>query len=118
MGHFVVRLTKAFPMPNSSPVDHLFSAIYEFFQIQLTQTEVDYIQSLDQRNYDSLVKAYCARCNVTPALPGFERLQGFKRIDILGDKRGWWGLWITFDDFANSWHLNLGLVDLRPGRPE
>ena len=94
---------------------HLFSGIYEFFQIQLTQTEVGYIQSLDQRNYDILVKACHARCNVTPALPGFERTQGLKRIDILGDQRGFWGLWITFDDLSNCWHLNLGLVNLRPG---
>jgi hypothetical protein len=72
------------------------------------------MQSLDQNNYDILAQAYHARCDVTPALPGYERLQGLKRIDILGDKRGFWGLWISFDDFAKSWHLNLGLVNLRP----
>jgi hypothetical protein len=105
-------------MSFSCHLAHLgISAIYEFFQKRLTHSEVRYIQSLDPRNYDILVDAYCARCNVTPALPGFERLQGLKRIDILGDKRGFWGIWISFDDSSSSWHLNLGLVNLRVGPP-
>lgn len=95
----------------------ILSTIYEFFQTRLTQDEAALIRSLDRRNYDALVETYLARCRVTPALPGFERLQGLKRIDTLGNHRGFWGLWITCDDLSNSWHLNLGLVSIRPGHP-
>jgi hypothetical protein len=60
-------------------------------------SEVDYLQSLDPGNYDILVNAYFARCNVTPALPGFEQSQGLKRVDLLGDQRAFWGLWVSVD---------------------
>ena len=92
---------------------HLFSAIYDFFQTQLTHREVDYLKNFNESNYDLLVDACRARCEVTPALHDFERLQGLKRVDVLGDKRAFWGLWITVNDVTNSWHLNLGLVSLR-----
>ena len=101
---------------STAAVWDILNAIYEYFQTPLKQSEVDYLQSLDPGNYDILVNACYARCNVTPALPGFEHSQGLKRVDLLGDQRAFWGLWVSVDEAANSWHLNLGLVNLRPGR--
>lgn len=93
----------------------LLHAIYEYFQTPLTYAEVGYLQSLDPNNYDVLVAAWRARCNVTPSLPGFEAAQGLKRADLLGDQRAFWGMWVSIDDAQNSWYLNLGLVNLQSG---
>ena len=90
-------------------------AIYDYFQTPLTHAEVDFLSGLHPDNYPRLVDAWIARCNVTPALPGFEARQGLKRVDLLGDKRCWWGCWIDIDQASGSWYLNLGLVNLRPG---
>jgi len=94
--------------------DILFG-IYEFFQTQLTPGEVEHIQGIDPRNYDILSEACNVRRNTTPAPPGFEHSLDLKRIDLLGDARGFWGLWVSFDEHSILWHLNLGLVNLRPG---
>lgn len=94
--------------------DILF-AIYDYFQTPLTHAEVDFLSGLHPDNYPRLVDAWMARCNVTPALPGFEARQGLKRVDILGDRRCWWGCWVCVDQASGSWYLNLGLVNLLPG---
>lgn len=94
----------------------VLSAVYDYFQTPLTHTEVEFLGGLHSDNYDRLVDAWKARCNVTPALPGFEARQGLKRVDLLGDKRCWWGCWVEIDQTNGSWYLNLGLVNLRPGR--
>ncbi|KDQ54297.1 hypothetical protein JAAARDRAFT_60702 [Jaapia argillacea MUCL 33604] len=90
----------------------VMEAIYEFFQTPMKQSEVDFISNLSHSNYEILCDAYRRRCHSTPGLQAFELLQGIRRVDVLGDRRVWWGTWITYHN-DGTWRLNLGLVPLR-----
>ncbi|KIJ11713.1 hypothetical protein PAXINDRAFT_84136 [Paxillus involutus ATCC 200175] len=90
-------------------VQDLFNAIHEYFQISLTRPEFEYIKSLDRNNQHVLEDAFEQRVLHSDALPGWERRQGIRRVDCLGDRKHWWGVWMTQQ--AGSWWLNLGLIN-------
>ncbi|KAF8124588.1 hypothetical protein EV363DRAFT_1354012 [Boletus edulis] len=87
----------------------LFEAIYEYFQIPLTHPEVQYICGLHPSNLRRLTDAYYERCRESVALPGWEARQGLKRADVLGDRKYWWGVWMS--SRCGVWWLNLGLMN-------
>ncbi|KAH7920770.1 hypothetical protein BV22DRAFT_1107536 [Leucogyrophana mollusca] len=87
----------------------VLDAIYEFFQSPLTGPEVSYLESLSRGNREHMEQAFRRRCRESPGLPGFEWRQGLRRVDCLGDKTSFWGLWITFLP-DSTWYLNLGLI--------
>ncbi|KAG9308210.1 hypothetical protein JVU11DRAFT_12223 [Chiua virens] len=95
----------------STPVTlrNLFDAIYQYFQVPLTYPEVQYIFKLNPSNYWRMTDAYRIRCRESAALPGWEAKQGYRRADVLGDRRHWWGVWIS--SRHGRWWLNLGLVN-------
>ncbi|KIJ59984.1 hypothetical protein HYDPIDRAFT_32710 [Hydnomerulius pinastri MD-312] len=88
----------------------LFEAIHEYFNTPLNRVEVDYITSLGRNNYNTLVDAYRQRCRGSSSLPGWEAQQGFRRVDCLGDRKHWWGVWISPSP-DGTWCLNLGLIN-------
>lgn len=96
---------------HSKPVTlrDLFEAIYQYFQVPLTYPEVQYICDLNPSNYHRLADAYYQRCRESMALPGWEARQGFRRADVLGDRKHWWGVWIS--SRHGVWWLNLGLMN-------
>lgn len=96
---------------HSAPVTlrDLFEAIHQYFQVPLTYPEVKYICELHPDNYRLLTDAYYERCRESAALPGWEARQGYKRVDVLGDRKYWWGVWIATRN--GTWWLNLGLVN-------
>ncbi|EGO04040.1 hypothetical protein SERLA73DRAFT_175771 [Serpula lacrymans var. lacrymans S7.3] len=93
-------------------VGDILRGIYEYFQQQLTQEEVDHIARLGRDNYCILLDACYKRCLATPGLPGYEQSLGFRRVDCLGDKKIYWGLWVTYNS-DSTWQLNLGLINQR-----
>ncbi|KAF9234745.1 hypothetical protein BU15DRAFT_52219, partial [Melanogaster broomeanus] len=93
----------------------LFDAIYQYFQTPLTHPEVEYIRGLDRNNYHVLEDAYRRRCRESTSLPGWEARQGLRRVDCLGDRKHWWGVWITQQ--GGTWVLNLGLINLAHPQP-
>lgn len=66
-------------------------AIYEYWQHQLSERDVRHLQKLNSQNYGLLVDAYHQRCKRSHSIRGWERSQGLRRIDLLGDNRKWWG---------------------------
>ncbi|KAG6328873.1 hypothetical protein ID866_10216 [Astraeus odoratus] len=95
-------------------VRDLLDGIYAFFQIPLTRAEVEHISSLGTDNYHRLVDAYRKRTTENqPRVRGlreWEWRQGLRRVDCLGDRKWWWGTWVTYNS-NGTWHLNLGLVN-------
>ncbi|EPQ51725.1 hypothetical protein GLOTRDRAFT_48150 [Gloeophyllum trabeum ATCC 11539] len=97
---------------NPVTVWDIMHAIYEFFQKPMTQREVDYVSAIEPGNYEMLCEAFYKRIYDSSNIPEWERLRGIKRVDVLGDRRVWWGLWITYNP-DDTWQLNLGLMPLR-----
>ncbi|TFK46515.1 hypothetical protein OE88DRAFT_1729062 [Heliocybe sulcata] len=90
----------------------VMNAIYEFFQKRLRKREVEFIQSLQPGNEAILRDSFYRRCQDSPGLYEWEVQQGYKRVDVLGDSRVWWGVWVTYNP-DDTWQLNLGLMPLR-----
>ncbi|KAI6120072.1 hypothetical protein EV401DRAFT_2209200 [Pisolithus croceorrhizus] len=93
-------------------VRDLLEGIYAFFQTHLTRAEVEHISSLGQGNYRLLMDAYTHRTTQRQlgVLRDWEWREGMRRVDCLGNRRWWWGLWVTYNS-DETWHLNLGLVN-------
>ena len=87
----------------------ILHAIYEYFQKPVTQEELTFLQNLDASNHATLLDALHRRCAATPGLPEFELSRSPRRVDALGDRRKFWGLWIK-NNGDGGWHLNLGLT--------
>ncbi|KAI6011122.1 hypothetical protein EDC04DRAFT_781420 [Pisolithus marmoratus] len=90
----------------------LLEGIYAFFQTHLTHAEVERISSLGQDNYRSLVDAYRRRTTQRQlgVLRDREWREGLRRVDCLGDRRWWWGAWVTYNS-DGTWQLHLGLMN-------
>lgn len=103
-------------------------AIYEYWQQQLTERDVAHLQRLDSQNYGLLVDAYHQRCRRSHSIRGWERSQGLRRVDLLGDNRKWWGkcspryrrmflliswpgLWLSYGG-NGTWYANLGTISV------
>lgn len=84
-------------------------AIYDHLRKPITQEELSFLQSLDPSNHTIFLDALQRRCAATPSLSESELSQGLRRVDALGDRRKFWGLWIKYNG-DGSWHLNLGLI--------
>ncbi|KAF9218685.1 hypothetical protein BS17DRAFT_519681 [Gyrodon lividus] len=97
-------------------IQDLLDAIYQYFQTPLTHPEVEYIKRLDRSNYHVLEDAYRHRCLQSNALPGWEARQGLRRVDCLGDRKYWWGVWVS--QRGGSWWLNLGLINPAHRQPQ
>ncbi|KAJ3550642.1 hypothetical protein NM688_g5025 [Phlebia brevispora] len=103
-GPIAIQKTKAIKVLD------VLMAVYDYFQEQLSEEDVRHLRRLNPNNYRMLVDAYQQRCRRSLTLRGWERRQGLRRVDLLGDNRKWWGkgLWITYVN--GSWYCNLGTV--------
>lgn len=101
--------------PKGVTVWDVFNGIYEYFQKRVGRRELDRMKELlgDDRLEEKLTDAFYQRIRVTPALPGYELKEGLKRVDCLGDRCFFWGLYVSYNDVDNTWQLNLGLVNRR-----
>ncbi|KAI6140982.1 hypothetical protein BKA82DRAFT_2655150, partial [Pisolithus tinctorius] len=90
----------------------LLKGIYAFFQTRLTRAEVEHISSLGPNNYGLLVDAYQRRTTQRHlgVLRDWEWREGMRRVDCLGDRTWWWGVWVTYNS-NGRWQLNLGLAN-------
>ncbi|KAL4064730.1 hypothetical protein V8B97DRAFT_1300688 [Scleroderma yunnanense] len=100
---------------NTVTIRDLLDGIHTFFQTPLTHAEVGHISTLGRDNYSLLVDAYRKRTTdprvgADTGLRDWEWRQGLKRVDCLGDRRWWWGVWVTYNS-NGTWNLNLGLVN-------
>lgn len=109
-GHIRVKSSK----PKGVTVWDVFNGIYEYFQKRVGRRELDRMKELlgDERLEEKMADAFYQRVRVTPALPGYELKEGLKRVDCLGDRCLFWGLYVSYNE-DGSWQLNLGLVNRR-----
>ncbi|KAI0365808.1 hypothetical protein BV20DRAFT_953601 [Pilatotrama ljubarskyi] len=86
-------------------------AIYDFFQVPITQEQANYMERTYPDVWKDCVEAFRTRCTRSQhiAIPVTEWRQGVKRVDCLGDRVKYWGMWATHNPDA-TWQLNLGLV--------
>lgn len=94
----------------SLSIEDLFHEIYNFFQIPLSPPEVERICAAKPDNMQSLQAAFGKRIAAQPGATHNEWRMGLKRVDCLGDRRWWWGVWITYN-WNKTWQLNLGLIN-------
>lgn len=73
-------------------VQDVLDAIYEWLQIPLTRAEMEHIENVNPDAVDAILHALQERAFTSPTLHGWEHRQGPRRIDCLGDVRGWMGL--------------------------
>lgn len=84
----------------------VLNAIYEHFSEPITREDLDYLQNLDPMNHAIILEVARSRINAPPgSTPAFFGTRGMKRVDILGDKRRFWGLWVT--QTVDGWYLNV-----------
>ena len=104
-GNVVVKNRK------SVTVGDIFNAVYEYLQIPLSVSEAEGILSFPGGDEKMRRVEYACwrRCQVTPALPGFERTQGIKRVDLLEGSSVYWGMWPDYRP-DRTWVLVLGFL--------
>ncbi|KAI0667252.1 hypothetical protein C8Q78DRAFT_982735 [Trametes maxima] len=88
-------------------------AIYDFFQVRLRTDEAEYFQRVLPEQWREWSRAFYLRCATAPhiAVRDAERNQGMRRVDCLGDRVKFWGLWITHNP-DRTWQIQLGLDSL------
>lgn len=114
-GPVVIDNSKGEGQGRAVTVRDLFDAIYRYFCVPLTLAEVRYVCGLHPSNYHRLADAYRQRCRESDGLEGWEAQQGFRRADVLGDCKYWWGVWVSTRE--GVWWLNMGLVNLAHRKP-
>jgi len=109
-GHVEIKASR----PKGVTVWDVFNGIFEYFQKRVGRRELDRMKGMlgDDKLEEKMADAFYQRLLVTPALPGYERKEGLKRVDCLGDACFFWGLYVSYND-DGSWQLNLGLVHRR-----
>ena len=107
-GHIEVKASR----PKGVTVWDVFNGIHGYFQKRVGRRELDRMKELlgDERLEEKMADAFYQRVWITPALPGYELKEGLKRVDCLGDRCFFWGLYVSYND-DDSWQLNLGLVN-------
>lgn len=87
---------------------HVLNAIYEYFSEPITREDLDYLQRLDSSNHALILEAARSRLNAQPgSSPAFFGSRGMKRVDILGDKKNFWGLRCTEERDDGVWSLTV-----------
>lgn len=89
---------------NKVTVWDVLDAVYNYLQKHLDWQEVCDLAPCgpDDENYRRIGEAFKERCRTADSLEEYERSQGLRRVDILGDERRWcgklerpWKLWRT-----------------------
>ncbi|KAI0765871.1 hypothetical protein BD413DRAFT_455811, partial [Trametes elegans] len=99
------------PPGRAVTVGDMLRAVYEFFQTPLRQDEADALKARYPDMWHAWGEAFRTRCREAPhiAVPTAEWNQGMRRVDTLGERVKYWGLWTTHNASNNTWQLNLGL---------
>ncbi|KAF9786443.1 hypothetical protein BJ322DRAFT_1108292 [Thelephora terrestris] len=107
-GHIEIKASR----PKGVTVWDVLNGIFEYFQKRVGRRELSRMKELsgDERLEEKMADAFYQRIRATPALPGYERKQGLKRVDCLGDECFFWGLYVSYNN-DSTWQLNLGLVN-------
>ena len=89
-------------------------AIYDFFQTPLTHVEAHELKTHFPALWADMCRAFRKRCEDVPAIPEVTWRQGMRRVDCLGDRILFWGMWVTHNP-DRTFYLNLGLIPAKPG---
>ncbi|EIN12391.1 hypothetical protein PUNSTDRAFT_34349, partial [Punctularia strigosozonata HHB-11173 SS5] len=71
--------------------EDIFNAIYETFQVPLTEAEIAEIKR-DRAVHDRVDHAFRRRCKRSVRLTEYEKSKGYRRVDVLGDRTWFFGM--------------------------
>ena len=94
----------------------IVQAIYDFFQRPLTQDEARVLERDVPAAWAEMTRAFTARCREHPGLAEVEWKQGMRRVDCLGERYMFWGLWVSHNA-DGTFQLNLGTAPKPRGVP-
>jgi len=87
-------------------IGDILYAMYEYFQIPMTHVELLAAWGSSGENLDSLQRSLKTRCSEVPGIPEVEWRQGFRRVDILGEYRFFYGMIVQNDlSTSGTWKL-------------
>ena len=66
-------------------------AIYRYWRTPLTNHEFNELLRYNPLFYSKITDAFAKRCRRASGLAAVERSRGLRRIDLLGDRKMWWG---------------------------
>jgi hypothetical protein len=89
-------------------IGELLDEVYVYFQQQLSTEEYASVKEAFELDDEDLLIGFRARLEKTPNLPEYERLQGFRRVDVLSalNIRKWIGA-TTMQYENGSWFLHI-----------
>ena len=89
----------------------IFNAVYKFLHKQLTQAEFDQIRKSQdgRRKCGQMYKAICRRCTDGSMIQSYMWQQGYKRVDILGEKTLFWGAYPAYNP-DRSWYICISFM--------
>ncbi|KAH9916955.1 uncharacterized protein BXZ73DRAFT_53544 [Epithele typhae] len=97
----------------------VLDAIYDFFHQQVRHEEMLDFRSSVPEAWAAAEKAFYQRCDQSPGITQVEVSGGMRRVDCLGERHTFWGMWVMHTcerNVVTPW-LNLGLMpDLPPGQ--
>lgn len=96
--------------------EDILDAIYDFFQTPLVWNEADAFKRDLPEAWQQMKRAFQRRCREFPGLSEVEHRNGMRRVDCLGDRYMFWGLWVTHN-LDGTFQLNLGTVPKSKGVP-
>ncbi|KAI0690815.1 hypothetical protein C8T65DRAFT_671175 [Cerioporus squamosus] len=90
-------------------IGDIIEGLYEYFQQPLLQHEAAVIERDFPDVWRQVTQAFRKRCRDHYWIPEVEWARGMRRVDCLGERHMFWGMWVTHN--ANgTFQLNLGLV--------
>jgi len=90
-------------------IGDILYAIYDYFQVPLTHHEVFSVCGSSGQSMDVMQRSLKTRC-LTATIPEVEWKSGFRRVDILGDYRFFYGMAVEEDPSSSGiWRLKLML---------
>ncbi|TFK87550.1 hypothetical protein K466DRAFT_467918, partial [Polyporus arcularius HHB13444] len=85
----------------------IIEGLFEYFQQPLLPHEADVIERDFPDVWRRVKLAFEQRCRKHHGIPQVEWARGIRRVDCLGERHMFWGMWVTHN--ANgTFHLNLG----------
>ncbi|RPD60226.1 hypothetical protein L226DRAFT_471623 [Lentinus tigrinus ALCF2SS1-7] len=93
--------------------EDVVDAVYEYFQQPLLPNEAAMIERDSPDAWRQMMTSFSKRCRDAHGIADFEWRQGMRRVDCLGERHMWWGLWVTHNTANGTFQLNLGLIPKR-----
>jgi hypothetical protein len=91
-------------------IGDILYAIYDYFQVPLTHHEVLSVCGSSRQSLDGMQRSLATRCSSVATIPEVEWKLGYRRVDVLGDYKSFYGMAVEGDPSSSGiWRLKLML---------